>query len=525
MTATIARQQYANLSRDIKFARKAEQWGLVKHLQKKQTALKPLLIGETSNVETSTTPQHASNTLSKLRSKSRLRDSTEAKPTTKGSPRILPFNFYCVPGSENTRNLTSKVFTLWTEHHTFQRMISAERLQGYKTIIDGVIANVLYADITKHAGVRVSREQSSLGSESRYRPTAFNRRVLTVIDDLHEMGVINQIRGERWGKNYAKVFGIKNTPRPTTKQTELHTTDLLKQLAASCNVTRLEDFTFQTDRQEVVILKKDKSSSLVEYEDTPQTEKLRMQVKRINRMLEHAGDLLATGAHTVHDQRQRFLVRKFTYGSLESGGRLSGGFWMGMKKIERPQLLRINGEKTVEIDYKAVMTHIACIVADEPTPPQMADLYAIPGLSPASRPGIKKFLSALYFKNSLPTKFPQGVGEKLTPEDRAKGCAYVLRQIQKAHEGIHHLFGTGIGHYLQHLESKVMVNVLLRCTVMGMTALPIHDCLIVGESYKGRAIGIMETVSRMVLGRGIPCEEKISDEEDLGWMDEDEDSL
>ena len=205
-------------------------------------------------------------------------------------------------------------------------MISPERMQDYKTIIEGVIANVLYADITKHDGVRLSRDTAFLSIDSRYRPNAFNRRLLTVLDDLHEMGIINQIRGERWGRNYAKAFGVENTHRPITKQTELQTTDTLKELCTTYHVSALADFIFQTDRQKVVILKRDKRSVLAEYEDTPQTDKLRMQVKRINRMLESAGNLIAHEAekHTRHDQRQRFIVRKFTYNSLESGGRFVG---------------------------------------------------------------------------------------------------------------------------------------------------------------------------------------------------------
>lgn len=513
MNTKAARQQYASLSRDIKSARTAGHWGLAKNLEKKQTALKPYLVQSVDNNSAPATPwepQHIGNTSAPTKTSLCV-----------ASARVMAFNFYCVPGSQNTRHLTDKVFTLWTEHHTFQRMISPERMQVYRTIVDGVICNVLYAQISQHEGVRLSRDTAFLSIDSRYRPNTFNRRLLTVLDDLHNMGIIEQIRGERWGKNYAKTFGFGgNSHRPTTKQTELHTTDTLKELCTAYRVSALEDFTFQTDRQEVVILKRDKSSALVEYEDTPKIIKYRMQVKRINRMLEKAGDLIAPEAKrfTKHDQRQRFLVRKFTYNSLESGGRLWGGFWQGMRRVERPHVLRINGEKTVEIDYKAVMVHIAYIVTDEPTP-EMEDLYAIPGLSPASRPGIKKFMSAMLFKESLPTKFPKGVSELLAPEDQAKGCAYVLRQIQTAHEGINHLFGTGIGHYLQYLESRLMVNILLYSSVMGITALPIHDCLIVAKSQRGRTRGIMDLMSKKVLGRGIPSEVKEDGKEEMEWLE------
>ena len=59
----------------------------------------------------------------------------------------------------------------------------------------------------------------------------------------------------------------------------------------------------------------------------------------------------------------------------------------------------------------------------------------------------------------------------------------------------------------------------LYCTVMGITALPIHDCLIVGKSHKGQARGIMQLMARKVLGREVPCEKKDEGEEDMDWLD------
>lgn len=473
-----------------------------------------------NRLKTALTAEHCSNTVEP--GYNPVATEEDERRATQERLRVLAFNYYCIPGSENTRMLMDQVYAEWRSHKKFQRVPSSLRLQEFKTIIEGIVSNVLYADMTGHNGVHVSRETGFLSIESRYRPTTFNRRMLTVIDELHARGFITQVVGQQWNRGLvaAKQGGCTIRGR----QTELHSTTTLRQLAASCAVVSPEDFTFNTERQEIVILKRDKSSALVEYEDTPETEKLRNQVKIINKSLEGAGCLLNENIPTHYDQRRRFLVRKFTYGSFESGGRLSGGFWMNMKRVERPVLLRINGQKTVEVDYTCVMTHIAYAVVNAPLP-HNGDLYSIPGLSEVSRPGIKKFISALYFKESLPDRLPQGVAELLAPEDRSRGCAYVLKQILVAHAGIAHLFGSGQGHRLQNLESRIMVNVMVYCAQKGITVLPIHDCCISEESKESWVRFIMGKVSRMVIGREIPCEVKTGGKEEMIERDDDEETV
>ena len=194
---------------------------------------------------------------------------------------------------------------------------------------------------------------------------------------------------------------------------------------------------------------------------------------------------------------------------------------MNLKKIERPHVLRINRERTVELDYQSVMIHLAYIVAGEPVP-HSGDLYGILGLSPLSRPGIKKLMGALLFdKSPKRSRFPKGVAEVFTAEDRVKGFAHVFHLIRQAHPGISHLFGTGVGHYLQHLESRVLVNVLLSCEQAGLTALPIHDCVIVAASKAGAVKDLMELTAQKVVGRVIPVGQSGKDGNgDMGMVGE-----
>ncbi|MEC4890963.1 MAG: hypothetical protein RI101_12990 [Nitrospira sp.] len=485
---TMIQQQYAKKSKQIQAAKREGRWGQVKKLKQEREALKSALRGGVPHINGS-------------------RPSETVETSQEDDSRTLPFNFYYIPGSQQAAVLVDQIFSRWTQHHQFKRSIPDDRLQAYRQIIETVISNLLYVYSIGQEAVLITREKKRLSARSRYRPTCFNEKLLTVLDDLHAMGVIEQRLGERWGRDYAKVFGFSTAHRPRRKnQTELHTTPHLEALRSQYRVTRPADVCVLTDQQEVIILKEDERSGLVEYQDTDQTVTYRTHMQHINRMLEEAGNLLAPECQNIprFDQRQRFLVRKFTHSSLESGGRLWGGFWMNVKKKERPYVLRINQERTVELDYRSIIVHLAYIVAEAPQP-TMDDLYNIPGLSIESRPGIKKLMGALLFDQS-PTRsrFPQGVGELFSKEDRSKGFASVVGLIRQAHPNIAHLFGTGIGHYLQYLESCVLVKVLLSCQRAGIVALPIHDAVIVASSHRDTVREFMRLASLEVVGRSIP---------------------
>ena len=56
------------------------------------------------------------------------------------------------------------------------------------------------------------------------------------------------------------------------------------------------------------------------------------------------------------------------------------------------------------------------------------------------------------------------------------------------------MFYTGIGHYLQFMESQILVEVLLKLIENRITALPIHDAVFVGWTHVYKSIQVMEQV-------------------------------
>ena len=435
-------------------------------------------------------------------------DQSQTVVSTDASPDSAQrFNFYMTASPTSPLDqLCHGIFAQWLTFRGFKRQTSAEKLADYRHMSTCILCNLVY-----HGTVRVSRDKADFArATSHYRPSLFNKRFLTVLDNLHDMGVIVQTKGQRYKRNVAAAFDAR-------KAKYLTQDSILTRLSASASLTdqlkalTKEEVVIETDKQEVVMLKRDAGSDLVEYEETPKTMKYRRQMKLINGFLADAGALLTTEGMERFDNRARFLVRKFTYNNFEKGGRLWGGLWDApMKKTERPELLRIQGERTAEVDFDSIIVHLAYALHGE-EPPRQKDMYAIPGLHPESRPGIKKFIGAHLFRESNRRQFPKdretgkSIIEDFHISDRCKSYSQVLSLIEAVHPAlVQDFFGTGVGHHLQFLESQLMVNVLLRCSLKRIVALPLHDALIVRGDQAERVASIMEGTALSVLGRRIP---------------------
>lgn len=213
---------------------------------------------------------------------SRQGDSTVEPPAADTSTR---FSFYmtAVP-SNRLDQLCHAIFAKWLTFRGFKRQSSAERLADYRQMITCILCNLAYSGT-----VRVSRDKADFArAVSHYRPSVFNKRFLAVLDNLHEMGVLVQTKGQRYKTNYAAVFGVSKAKYMTQDS-------ILTRLTAGSVITdqlksvTSEDVIIETETQEVVVLRRDEGSELVEYSETPRTLKYRRQVKLVNEALAHAG--------------------------------------------------------------------------------------------------------------------------------------------------------------------------------------------------------------------------------------------
>jgi hypothetical protein len=182
------------------------------------------------------------------------------------------------------------------------------------------------------------------------------------------------------------------------------------------------------------------------------------------------------------------LYRVFKH-DWTSGGRLYGGWWINLPKVER-QRLSLGGEAVVDRDYGRL--HPTLLFARKRIRLDH-DIYAVPGYSgPHVRELGKRTFNRLINRSS---QTPLRLVE--TPEDRAQLPAGVrfrdyVADLARSLEPIVEWFGTGEGLRLQREDSDLALDVLSRLLEAGIIALPVHDSFIVARRHEDHLVAAME---------------------------------
>ncbi len=358
---------------------------------------------------------------------------------------------------------------------TFERMATA------------LVSDLVISDLCEDAkGIHLTRSHRLLGSTWRYGSPVTSKTVRALLDLMADpqLALVHQELG----------YMVHNGPK---KRTVLYPSARLRRLIRLHGLSPL-DFR-ELPRTEPIELKsapicRRKRGELIDYPETDLTTSLRTDMRSINRFLTEA-EIDYVGPETV-DLNRRQLRRCFTRESFGSGGRLYGGFWQPMRKRDRLRHIKINGVDVVELDYGQIMPRL--VYALKGVVPRMVDLYDIPGFDMEHRPGIKKVMSSMQFVEAPLTRFPKET-KRLFP-DRAK-VGDVTAAIMAAHPDIADAFFTGIGHRCQFLESQILVEVLLTLKDKNITALPIHDAIIVPVSAVATAKQVMLDVFKRRTGQ------------------------
>lgn len=177
------------------------------------------------------------------------------------------------------------------------------------------------------------------------------------------------------------------------------------------------------------------------------------------------------------DLRRIQLTRIFSRGSMNKGGRFYRGWWQEIPSRHRPHI-RINGKKTVEIDFTAM--HLRILYAKAgldfsiEKDPYNLGLDNWEGKKDPRRKVIKKAINALL--NDEDNVFSLGKDDKkvlgLTEEEFEK-------QLQTIHPKLKFSQYKGIGLELQKLDSDIAEALLLWMVDHDIPCLPVHDSFIV----------------------------------------------
>ena len=196
------------------------------------------------------------------------------------------------------------------------------------------------------------------------------------------------------------------------------------------------------------------------------------------------------------------LVRIFSRGSMEKGGRFYRGWWQAIPSKYRP-LIRLNSKRTIEVDYSSIGLRILYARVDMALPVEK-DLYDI-GLDnwipfkDERRPIVKKVFNALINDEDkvykLEKKYKKVLG--LTLDE-------FLDRVREHHKPIFHLLRSDAGLESQKVDSDVAEQVMLELIYEGIPVLPIHDSFIVPVGYMIEPL--LNGVFKRIVKQGIACE-------------------
>jgi hypothetical protein len=342
--------------------------------------------------------------------------------------------------------------------------------EGVAAFISDLVKLVLW-DPGKSLGVSLRHGN---GGGSRYgrglKGKALKRVVNAIAGDV--LGLVLMEKGTReWTPRWSATSGLFHIPHDTP--TLLHPTPSFIEEA---EVLGLEPDDFKrSEKEEIIILRarkkrKDRGGEVIDYQETAWTMDAREKLRQVNRWLSEAN--IEDDRWGEVDTSLRTSYRIFNNGSFEEGGRLYGTFWTSLKKTRR-QYLRIDGEPVAELDYGQMGLRL--LYAQAGVQPEGDGLYDIL-CGGYTRKGVKSLINSAISSDKRQTRMPKGTRDHFVGQIT---YANAIKAIEDRHHPIKHLFFKGQGLKLQVQEADIMVALLLALRDQGITALPIHDCVLV----------------------------------------------
>ena len=168
-----------------------------------------------------------------------------------------------------------------------------------------------------------------------------------------------------------------------------------------------------------------------------------------------------------------------------------------MSSKDRLAELVIQDDSVVELDYGQMgLMLLYGMVGAKPPAGDLYDLSAY-GIPPSCRAGIKKVVQAAINSPTPLKRLPQGtrkhIPKRLSLND-------ILSAVQARHPEVQQYFGKGVGLRIMRLESDILVQVLLKLIAQDITALPVHDALLVNANFEEQAREVMVEVFREKTG-------------------------
>jgi hypothetical protein len=340
--------------------------------------------------------------------------------------------------------------------------------------------------------IMFSRDNNAYKAKSRYNEIHIGKKVIGVVDNLVNEGIIVEKRGFN-----DKIRGIGF-------QSRLWTSPSLEKKFKSA---RFHQFQFcDHEGRESILLRDENKEDIEGYKDNAVTKYSRSLLADYNTLLANTHiDIchldrpviaIGSGSKTMRlaiTQQDKFVRRVFNKSRWDQGGRFYGGWWQRCPKVYREKIV-FDGVATAEIDFSGI--HIVILYAQEGInywAEVNEDPYSIHGINDIDPDIDLRAAAKLLLLTALNAKTPEKVygafrqqAESGSPEKRLTNeqLNSMLNQLKRKHEPIAHKLASGAGIELMYVDSQITERLIERFTLhYRCPILTIHDSYIVPFGY------------------------------------------
>ncbi|MDC0337851.1 hypothetical protein OAN95_06505 [Alphaproteobacteria bacterium] len=240
--------------------------------------------------------------------------------------------------------------------------------------------------------------------------------------------------------------------------------------------------------QSIILRNKiDGKKQQIDYLDTPGVKQMRDNLLLINKCLKaHYPDIrirdddwlplqkriMADPENQPIDLTRRKLVRIFSEGRFDRGGRFYRGWWENVPSEYR-KYITIDGKRTNEYDYSQLNPHMVYMLRDKELGSEDAYGRVFDG---EHRDLVKEAFNAMVQSATPLLKKPTDIDLSDVDFD----WPFLRQAILDAHKPIQDMFFKGHGNYLQYIDSVMAEDIMLKFVKSEFVpVLPVHDSFIV----------------------------------------------
>ena len=404
-----------------------------------------------------------------------------------------------------------------------QSGVNVERVHQQRTYIARHVISALYqAWSSPHTLNTVSYPQkSSVYGKKIPSQIPYSRiRAKEVFDRLSQMdwievtqGIANvkytRIKAKGFLKEHFEMIGIIWCPQlPIPDKSSIIVRDVKRDIKGrpvrDKKTGRTEKFDLVVDQSDQRVVEMQQSLRVINSFMARQCITIDLTDDQLNSMKKGNGQ---DTQDQIIDLRQVQLVRIFSRGDLDKGGRFYRGWWQSIPSKHRSHL-RINGLKTIEVDYSAIHLRILYSLGGLEYPadkdPYDIGLNNWNGKNDSRRKIIKKCFNAMINDEDSVFRLKK-------KDEKALGLSHdqFVAKIKCQHPKIYEQLERGIGLQLQKIDSDIAEKVMRYFVAKSVPCLPVHDSFIVPAGYKWDLHSTLKRVFREVVGSEINVDDGV----------------